>query len=248
MGSRSRGQVGVIFSAEIRQTAQKAWPHGVSTGSQSSSRQMGQWWRESTGVAGVHMLRPKALETSLCWALDQRSCQALIPSGVVIIGGRTGDIALNYREGEQKEPFPARKSSERPIIYSVPRSESCNFHSVILAIRVVGTRSRRHRASNIGAGILYPDYSAPNFSSSSLVVHNPTTRSSMGSEASFYTALEVQPSSPSSISSCAMTAVPERTRPPYRPPKPLPYELREHCVIYFEEELCTYNPLSSSLW
>lgn len=26
----------------------------------------------------------------------------------------------------------------------------------------------------------------------------------------------------------------------YRPSKPLPYELREHCVIYFEEGLCTY--------
>jgi hypothetical protein len=41
-----------------------------------------------------------------------------------------------------------------------------------------------------------------------------------------------------------MTAVPERTRPHYRPPKPLPYELREHCVIYFEEELCTCSPLA----
>lgn len=26
---------------------------------------------------------------------------------------------------------------------------------------------------------------------------------------------------------------------PYRPAKPLPYELREHVLIYFEEELCS---------
>ena len=28
-------------------------------------------------------------------------------------------------------------------------------------------------------------------------------------------------------------------RPRYRPAKQIPFELREHCVIYFEEELCT---------
>ncbi|KAI9763743.1 MAG: hypothetical protein M1840_009140 [Geoglossum simile] len=45
-----------------------------------------------------------------------------------------------------------------------------------------------------------------------------------------------------------MTAVLERTRPRYRPPKPLPYELREHCVIYLEEELYTQGlALLSSL-
>ncbi|KAI9780646.1 MAG: hypothetical protein M1839_006587 [Geoglossum umbratile] len=38
-----------------------------------------------------------------------------------------------------------------------------------------------------------------------------------------------------------MTEVPERARPHYRPTKPLPYELREHCVIYFEEELYTQS-------
>ncbi|KAH0537541.1 hypothetical protein FGG08_005676 [Glutinoglossum americanum] len=46
------------------------------------------------------------------------------------------------------------------------------------------------------------------------------------------------------MASYASTIVPERARPLYRPPKPLPYELREHCVIYFEEELCIYNPLN----
>lgn len=36
-------------------------------------------------------------------------------------------------------------------------------------------------------------------------------------------------------------------RPLYRPPKPIPYELREHSVIYFEEELCKpYPPCNRS--
>ncbi|KAH0556322.1 hypothetical protein GP486_005749 [Trichoglossum hirsutum] len=38
-----------------------------------------------------------------------------------------------------------------------------------------------------------------------------------------------------------MTVPQERSHPRYRPPKHLPYELREHCVIYFEEELYTQS-------
>lgn len=30
----------------------------------------------------------------------------------------------------------------------------------------------------------------------------------------------------------------EASLPTYRPVKPLPFELRQHCGIYFEEKLC----------
>jgi len=35
------------------------------------------------------------------------------------------------------------------------------------------------------------------------------------------------------------TSTPRSPHPPYRPVKDLPYELREHCIVYFEEGLCT---------
>lgn len=39
-----------------------------------------------------------------------------------------------------------------------------------------------------------------------------------------------------------MATDPAPPLPRYRPAKPLPYELREHCIIYLEEELCPPSP------
>lgn len=34
---------------------------------------------------------------------------------------------------------------------------------------------------------------------------------------------------------------PGRKQKSYRPAQPLPYELRQHCVVFLAEELCTVN-------
>lgn len=73
----------------------------------------------------------------------------------------------------------------------------------------------------------------------------------MSSQVSFHTAYETHhPSSsqtavrveleqPAATTTARMAATAAAAaRPAYRPAKPLPYELREHCLIYFEEELC----------
>ncbi|MCJ1405704.1 hypothetical protein MMC11_008933 [Xylographa trunciseda] len=54
----------------------------------------------------------------------------------------------------------------------------------------------------------------------------------MGSQLSFRTVPEMQDSSFSSGA-----ATPRTPHPEYRPTKTMPYELREHCLIYFEEGL-----------
>jgi hypothetical protein len=33
----------------------------------------------------------------------------------------------------------------------------------------------------------------------------------------------------------------EESEQVYRPAKPLPFELRQHCAIYFEEKLCRFS-------
>lgn len=40
----------------------------------------------------------------------------------------------------------------------------------------------------------------------------------------------------------AMASQEEAPLPLYRPAKPLPFELRQHCGIYFEEKLCSFDP------
>ena len=50
-----------------------------------------------------------------------------------------------------------------------------------------------------------------------------------------------------SMPSCSSPPEPDTLQIEYRPAAILPYELQEHCAIYFEERLCTYSPLAASL-
>jgi hypothetical protein len=101
MGFRSTGQVGEVFSAEIRQSAQKVWPHGVSKAHQSTPRQMGQRTHGSIGAVGVQLRISENLAIGLCWALDLRSYQATIPSGVLIVRGQWGIISSEVEGGKK---------------------------------------------------------------------------------------------------------------------------------------------------
>ena len=65
----------------------------------------------------------------------------------------------------------------------------------------------------------------------------------MSSQLSFQTAVEMQSSQLSALSSIISTEPETESKSPYRAAKQLPYELREHCLIYFEEELCIVYPM-----
>ncbi|KAI9813605.1 MAG: hypothetical protein M1827_003675 [Pycnora praestabilis] len=69
----------------------------------------------------------------------------------------------------------------------------------------------------------------------------------MSSQRSYHTALEMPSSAQSTIAFEQPYSSVASSLTEYRSAKQLPYELREHCLIYFEEELCTFLTDSQGL-